>query len=65
MIKVTLGNIVKEYKEGTTYETIMKENYPEQAEYIILVNVDNKLEELCKKAKRDCKVEPVYFSDNP
>ena len=52
MIKVTLGNIVKEYKEGTTYETIMKENYPEQAEYIILVNVDNKLEELCTNNKK-------------
>lgn len=65
MVKVTLGKIVKEYEAGTTYESIIKENYPENAERIILVNVDNKLEELRKKVKRDCKVEPVYFSDPP
>ena len=65
MIKVTLGSQEKEYEAGTTYECIIRENYPELAEQIILVNVDNKLTELCKKVKRDCKVEPVYFKDQP
>lgn len=65
MVKVTLGNLVKEYAAGTTYESIVRENYPEKADQIILVNVDHKLEELRKKVKRDCKVEPVYFADQP
>lgn len=65
MTKVTLGNLVKEYEAGTTYERIIQENYSEKAEQIILVNVDNKLEELGKMVKRDCKIEPVYFHDNP
>ena len=65
MVKVTLGNLVKEYESGTSYESIMRENYPEKADQIILVNVDHKLEELQKKVKRDCKVEPVWFTDQP
>lgn len=65
MKKVTLGNIVKEYEAGTTYEEIIKENYPDQAEQIILVQVNGKLEELAKKVKRDCTVEPVFFNDSP
>lgn len=65
MKKVTLGNVVKEYETGTTYERILGENYPEQAEHIILVKVNGKLEELAKKVKRDCVVEPVYYHENP
>ena len=65
MVKVTLGNLVKKYEAGTTYESIMRENYPEKADQVILVNVDHKLEELRKKVKRDCKVEPVYFWNQP
>ena len=65
MKKVTLGNVVKEYEAGTTYEQIMNENYPEMAEQIILVKVNGKLEELAKKLKHDCALEPVFFSDNP
>ena len=65
MKKVTLGNIVKEYETGTSYEQIIKENYPEKAEQMILVKIDGKLEELAKKVKRDCVLEPVTFSDNP
>lgn len=65
MNKVTLGNFVKEYETGTTYEQILRENYPEQAEHIILVKVNGKLEELAKKVKRDCVAEPVYYHDNP
>ena len=65
MKKVTLGNVVKEYETGTTYERILGENYPKQAEHIILVKVNGKLEELAKKVKRDCVVEPVYYHENP
>lgn len=65
MKKVTLGNIVKEYEPGITYESIIKENYPEKADQIILVKINGKLEELAKKLKKDCTLEPVYFSENP
>ncbi len=65
MKRVTLGNIVKEYDEGMTYEQVMKEHYPENSEQIILVKVNGKLEELTKKIKRDCTVEPIFFSDDP
>ena len=65
MKKVTLGNVVKEYEAGTAYEQILQENYPEQGEHIILAKVNGKLEELTKKVKRDCTVEPVYYHENP
>ena len=65
MKKITLGTIVKEYETGTPFEQIMRENYPEAAEQIVLVKVNGKLEELAKKVKRDCTVEPIFFSDNP
>ena len=65
MRKVTIGNIVKEYEAGTTYENVIKENFPDKAEQIILVKVNGKLEELAKKIKRDCTIEPIFFSDNP
>lgn len=65
MKNVTLGNITKSYKKGTVYEEIVKENYPEKADQIILVKVDGKLEELTKKLKKDCVLEPVFFKDNP
>lgn len=65
MKKVTLGNIVKEYETGTSYESIIRENYTEKAEQIILVKIDGKLEELAKKVKRNCVLAPVYFSENP
>ena len=65
MKQVTLGTIVKEYEIGTVYETIVKENFPEKSDQIILVKVNGKLEELSKKLKKDCTLEPVYFSDDP
>ena len=65
MKKVTLGNIVKEYETGTSYEAIIKENFPENADHIILIKVNGKLEELSKKLKKDCTLEPVYFGDDP
>ena len=65
MKKVTLGNTVKEYESGVIYEEIIRENYPQDAEEIILVKINGKLEELSKKLKKDCVLEPVYFKDHP
>lgn len=65
MKKVTLGTNVKEYKSGTTYETIIRENYPDQAEQVILVKIDGKLEELAKVVKKDCVLEPVTICETP
>lgn len=63
--KITTDRCIKTYGEGTTYETIIREIYGDEARQIILVKVDGKLEELTKKVKHDCKLEPVFFSDNP
>ena len=49
MKKVTLGNVVKEYEAGTTYEQIIRAYEPEKAEQIILVKVNGKLEELANQ----------------
>ena len=65
MKKITLGNVVKEYEEGTTYGQIVEENFPDVAQHIILVKINGKLEELAKKVKRDCILEPIYYWDNP
>ncbi len=65
MRNVTIGNVVKTYEKGTVYENIIRENYPETADQIILVKVDGKLEELAKKLKKDCALEPVYVYENP
>ena len=65
MKKITLGNVIKEYEVGTSFEQIMREHYLDKSEQIILVKVDGKLEELTKKVKRDCTVEPIFFCDNP
>ena len=65
MKKVTLGNTVKEYESGVIYEEIIRENYSQDAEEIILVKINGKLEELSKKLKKDCVLEPVYFKDHP
>lgn len=65
MKKVILGDVTKQYEEGTTYERIVRENFPEEAEHIILVKINGKLEELAKKVKFDCTLEPVYFGDDP
>lgn len=65
MKKVTIAGKVKEYETGTSYETVVRENYPEKAEEIVLVKVNGKLQELTKKVKKDCALEPVTLSDNP
>lgn len=65
MKRVTLGNVIKFYEAGTAYEQIVKENYPELAEHIILVKVNGKLEELGKTVKQDCSVEVVTYGENP
>ena len=65
MKKITLGNVIKEYEVGTSFEQIMREHYPDKSAQIILVKVDGKSEELTKKVKRDCTVDPIFFGDNP
>ncbi len=65
MRTVKIGNRAKEYAIGTTYESIVKENFPESANHIILVKIDGKLEELGKKVKRNCTLEPIYYKDAP
>ena len=65
MMKITIGEMEKEYEKGTTYEKIIKELFPEEADQIVLVKVNGKLEELTKVAKGDCKLELVTLKDDP
>ena len=63
MIKVTIENETYEYPKGTTFEKIaidMQHKYPQD---IALVLIDNRLQELGKKLKRDCTVKMITTAD--
>lgn len=63
-MRVKLGTITKEYPEGTSYEQVIRECMPEQAEQIVLGKVDGRLVELTKNIEKDCNLEPVTLSDD-
>lgn len=56
MVKITIGEEVKEYPVGITYADIAAE-YDKGAHPIILAKADNRLRELSKEVKTDCRVE--------
>ena len=61
--KITVLGETKEYACGTTYKSIAEE-YQKCFEHdIVLAFVDGKLQELRKKAKRDCRMEFVTTAD--
>ncbi|MGN0334386.1 MAG: nucleoside kinase [Lachnospiraceae bacterium] len=65
MKTIDLGNKIITCEDGTTYEELIREQFPENAEQIILVKVNGKLQELSKKVKRDCRLETVTLKDDP
>ncbi len=65
MKTIQLENQILTCEDGTTYEQLIKETLPERAEQIILVKANGKLQELGKKIKRDCRIEPVTLKDDP
>ena len=56
MVKVTLGDVVKEYPLGTTFGQIAQE-YRRADHIIILAKTGNRLKELGKEITEDCRVE--------
>lgn len=64
MIKVTINGKEKQYEEGTTYETIVQEYQAQYNDTIALVSSNGKIQELFKKAKKDCEVSFFTFGDS-
>lgn len=63
MVTVTINGEKKEYEEGTTYETIVKEYQAQYNNRIALVTVNGKIRELFKKVKKDCEISFFTVSD--
>ena len=51
---VQVGKVLRQYEAGTTYEKISEDFQAEYENDIVLVFVDNRLQELGKKLKKDC-----------
>ncbi|MFT3983920.1 MAG: nucleoside kinase [Lachnospiraceae bacterium] len=56
-VKVTIGDVVREYKTGIAYEEIVKEYQSDYDAQIVLVSINGKLNELHKRLNRDCTLE--------
>lgn len=56
MVKITIGDEVKEYPAGVSYAEVA-EPYQSDENVIILAKVDNRLRELNKTVTKDCRVE--------
>ncbi len=64
MVTVTIDGREKQYGEGTTYETIVKEYQPQYDNTIALVSSNGKIRELFKKVKKDCEVSFFTMRDS-
>lgn len=62
MYKVQIGDEVKLYEEGTTYEEIAREYQHQYEDDIVLVFADGKLQELPRTCKHNCKIKFVTTS---
>ena len=65
MAFVTIGDVTKEYPNGTTYLEIAEEYQPQYEDDILLVRINGKLRELHKKVKFDCRLEFYTGRDQP
>lgn len=63
MAIVTVGELTKEYAEGTTYQDIAREYQPQIEDDILLVSADGRLRELHKQIKEDCVLEFITARD--
>lgn len=64
MCIVIIGDEKREYKEGTTFYEIAKEFQPRYENDIVLVMVENRLQELHKIVKEDCKISFITTADS-
>lgn len=65
MCKVTVGNIVKEYEENTSFEEIAKDFQKQYDGTIVLAVKNGKLTELFKKLTSDCNVDFYTMKSAP
>ena len=56
-VKVTVGDVTKEYPVGTVFETVAEDFQKDYDAQIILANANGKLRELNKKITSDCRVD--------
>lgn len=63
MIKITIGDKVKEYPKGIIYETIADEYQNKYDGMIALVRVNGKIQELRKVATKDCTLDFIVLKD--
>ncbi len=56
-VKVTIGDVVREYEVGISYEEIIKDYQNDYDAQIVLVSVNGKLNELHKRLSKDCTLE--------
>lgn len=63
LVKVTINNVTREYKKGTTFLEISKEYQQEYDNEIILVLMNGRLRELFKTVKEDCTIEFVTTAE--
>lgn len=64
LYNVQIGDVVKHYEEGTTYESIAREHQKEYPYDIVLVFIDGRLQELHKTVQSDCVMRFVTTADN-
>lgn len=57
IVRVTIGDAVREYEAGIAYEEIVKEYQNDYDAQIVLVSVNGKLNELHKRLNKDCTLE--------
>ena len=65
MFRVTMGQTVRDYPAGTTFQTIADQVQGDYPHDVLLVNRNGKLCELHKKLDRDCALTMVTAADRP
>ncbi len=63
MVTVTVNGEAREYEEGISYETIVKDYQGQYGSQIALVSANGKIRELFKKVKKDCELSFFTVSD--
>ena len=64
MINVTINGEIKQYPQGTTFETIAKDYQDAYDSQIACVSADGKIRELFKKVSKDCTLEFFTLKDS-
>jgi len=61
---VKIGDVTREYPQGTTFEDIAKEYQKDYEQPIALVTRNGKIRELFKRVDKDCEVEFITLADD-